>query len=130
MEDENDASVTDRKRKERERYVDARGLLISDEQFEAFCDRHRGVESFVPEPNDLMVSSYLILDEYLCFLDKGDGRGKQSEPILMVGVQKALEQVRFDQDAFVKRGGMYEWSNDAGSGGGAIGTARLEDLEF
>ncbi|KAJ6463989.1 hypothetical protein C8R45DRAFT_770134, partial [Mycena sanguinolenta] len=91
---------------------DARKLLISDEQFGAFHARHEHLACFVPEPNSLMASSYLILDEYLCFLDKGSGCEKQSRSILDVGVQAALDEVRWDQDAFQARGGMYEWSKD------------------
>jgi radical S-adenosyl methionine domain-containing protein 2 len=63
---------------------------------------------FVPELNRLMASSYLILDEYLRFLDK---TGKQpSESVLEVGVQRALESVFWDEDAFLERGGLYDWT--------------------
>ncbi|KEY72571.1 hypothetical protein S7711_05641 [Stachybotrys chartarum IBT 7711] len=68
---ERDVVLSTRKR-------NARKLLVSDEQFKAFCDNHRHLECFVPEPNSLMASSYLIVDEYLCFLDKGTGVEKQS----------------------------------------------------
>ncbi|KAJ6553109.1 hypothetical protein B0H19DRAFT_1263517 [Mycena capillaripes] len=111
VEGENDDGGTDSALDKRKR--DARKLLISDEQFRAFCDRHEHLTCFVPEPNSLMASSYLILDEYLCFLDKGSGREKQSRCILDVGVQAALDEVRWDQDAFRARGGgaytIGEW---------------------
>lgn len=44
------------------------------------------------------------------FLDKGDGDEKVSESILDVGVQKAIKQIRWDQEEFWKRGGVYEWT--------------------
>ena len=44
------------------------------------------------------------------FLDKGDGDEKVSDSILKVGVQKAIKQVRWDQDEFHNRGGIYDWS--------------------
>ncbi|KAI1811967.1 radical S-adenosyl methionine domain-containing protein 2 [Poronia punctata] len=69
VEGENDAMEEDSDQDKRKR--NARDLLITDEQFEDFCRRHRQLECFVPEPNSLMASSYLILDEYMCFLDKG-----------------------------------------------------------
>ena len=50
-----------------------------------------------------MKSSYLILDEYLRFLDKGDGEEKAFESILNVGVQKALEDIKWDEKAFKER---------------------------
>lgn len=99
VEDENDASTADTALDKRKR--DARKLLISSEQFDEFCRKHQHLDAFVPEPNDLMASSYLILDEYLCFLDKGSGKERQSRSILEVGVAQALEEVRFDQEAFV-----------------------------
>ncbi|KAK3987071.1 hypothetical protein QBC44DRAFT_344225 [Cladorrhinum sp. PSN332] len=55
----------------------------------------------------LMAKSYLILDEYLRFLDR---TGKQpSRPLFEVGVKKALESVFWDEDAFLERGGLYDW---------------------
>ena len=88
----------------------AKKLLISDQQYEMFCERHKHVASFVPESNELMASSYLIVDEYLCFLDKGSGGETQSPCILDVGVREALRHIRWDEDAFYKRGGEYDWS--------------------
>lgn len=58
------------------------------------------------------------------FLDKGDGPMKKSDPLLDVGVRKAMQQVAWDKEAFNKRGGIYEWrkpqvagSAEAGCGG-------------
>ncbi|KAK7018335.1 hypothetical protein R3P38DRAFT_2982267 [Favolaschia claudopus] len=130
VEGENDADGTaDTELDKRKR--DARELLISDEQFRDFCTRHEQLPCFVPEPNTLMASSYLILDEYLCFLDKGAGREKQSRCILEVGVQAALEEVRWDEEAFRARGGEYDWSKDVqeGSDGGCCGEMS-KDLEW
>jgi radical S-adenosyl methionine domain-containing protein 2 len=126
VEDENDASVADTEQDTRKR--DARDLLITTDQWRAFCEKHQHLDSFVPESNDLMASSYLILDEYMCFLDKGEGKEKQSQSILRVGVAQALREVHFDKAAFVKRGGEYAWSKeDVGKGCGA---ERLEELEW
>ncbi|PYI35249.1 radical SAM enzyme [Aspergillus indologenus CBS 114.80] len=92
------------------RLRDARRFLIRDEEFAHFCDVHRGQRALVPESNALMAKSYLILDEYLRFLDR-DGR-EPSPSILEVGVQRALESVYWDEKSFVSRGGMYDWSRD------------------
>jgi len=121
VEDENDATNADKRKH------DARELLISKEQFGHFCDNHKHLGCFVPESNDLMASSYLILDEYLCFLDKGNGMEKQSSSILDVGVDRALAEVKWDRQAFVERGGLYEWSRDSGAG---CGSDLPEELEF
>lgn len=120
VEGENDANGTDDGLSRRKR--DAKELLISEDQFQTFCDKHKHLNCFVAEPNSLMASSYLILDESLRFLDKGAGVEKQSRSILEVGVQKALSEVRWDQEAFSERGGLYEWTKDVirdgGTGGG------------
>lgn len=122
---ERDVILSTRKR-------NARKLLISDNQFEAFCDKHRHLECFVPEPNSLMASSYLIVDEYLCFLDKGADVEKQSRSILDVGVLEALGEIHRDQKAFKRRGGVYEWTKDAvgeAEVGGGCGLADNEGWE-
>ncbi|OCK76590.1 radical SAM enzyme, partial [Lepidopterella palustris CBS 459.81] len=109
VESENDATAKDRK-------GDFDKFYITDAQFETFCQLHKHLKCFVPESNRVMKSSYLILDEYLRFLDKGDGKETTSECILDVGVAKALQQVRFDQAAFHDRGAEYDWSRIEGTG--------------
>ena len=42
---------------------DARDLVITDEQFQAFLATHKGQPSLVPESNESMKDSYLNLDE-------------------------------------------------------------------
>ncbi|KAI1409329.1 hypothetical protein F5Y13DRAFT_203504 [Hypoxylon sp. FL1857] len=128
VEGENDAEEKDARLDKRKR--NARKLLISGEQFQTFCDKHQHLECFVPEPNSLMASSYILLDEYLCFLDKGEGVEKQSRSILEVGVQEALSEVRWDQEAFKERGGLYEWTKDVGEmeGGCGSGDTKMKAL--
>jgi radical S-adenosyl methionine domain-containing protein 2 len=89
---------------------DGRKFTITDQEYQNFCQRHRRQRSFVAEPNRLMAKSYLILDEYMRFLDR-DGR-KPSESILAVGVQKAFDSVYWDERAFNDRGGVYDWSRE------------------
>ncbi|KAH8728853.1 hypothetical protein GQ44DRAFT_701198 [Phaeosphaeriaceae sp. PMI808] len=89
---------------------DGRKFMITDQEYQSFCEQHSRQKSLVPEPNRLMAKSYLILDEYMRFLDR-DGR-EPSEPILAVGVQKALSSVYWDESAFKDRGGIYDWSRN------------------
>ncbi|KAF8428627.1 hypothetical protein EV426DRAFT_585124 [Tirmania nivea] len=90
---------------------DASDFMITDEEFQRFCDAHSHNKFFVPEPNRLMASSYLILDEYLRFVD----RGSPTKPILEIGVQQALHDAKWDESGFKERGGIYDWSKDAAS---------------
>lgn len=85
---------------------------ISDEEFAVFGDRHRAILSFIPEDNRVMASPYLLLDEYMRFMDKGSGKMVESGSILDVGVEKALSQVQWDHDAFMERGGLYNWTKE------------------
>ncbi|KAA6408559.1 MAG: radical s-adenosyl methionine domain-containing 2 [Lasallia pustulata] len=104
VEGENDSATTK---------TNAHRFTITPGEFEAFCDAHSDLECLVPEPNDVMRSSYLLLDEYMRFLNKGVG--EPTRPILEIGVHDALEHVEWDQVGFKKRGGVYDWTRDAGS---------------
>lgn len=124
---ENDSEQTKR---------NATALTITSEQFRDFCARHEHLACFVPEDNEAMKSSYLILDEYMRFLDKD--RGVQSRSILDVGVESAMDEIEWDREAFVKRGGEYEWTRkdgdveggQGGCNGGVVAGVRAEELEF
>src|SRR5271168_3811934 len=92
----------------------ANRFIITDEEFRRFCEVHSHNKCFVAEPNSLMRDSYLILDEYMRFLDKGNGN-ESSPSILEVGVNAALRWVFWDQKGFVERGGFYDWTREKGT---------------
>lgn len=88
-------------------------LTISNEQFDAYLLKHECVNEFttmVPENNHEMTASYLMIDPAGRFYDDSKGRHTYSEPILSVGVEKAVQQITFDADRFLQRGGNYTWS--------------------
>ncbi|PQE09041.1 Radical s-adenosyl methionine domain-containing 2 protein [Rutstroemia sp. NJR-2017a BBW] len=60
----------------------------------AWCQE---LECFVPENNEMVKGSYLILEEGIRFLDKSDREDKASKSILDVGVRKAMTQVRWER---------------------------------
>ncbi|CZR35935.1 uncharacterized protein FPRO_03805 [Fusarium proliferatum ET1] len=106
------------------RLRDARTFLVTDQQWKTFCDRHKHLPCYVTEDTNAMASSYLLLDEYMCFLDKGEGMLTKSESILRVGVEKAMSQVVWDKGSFLERGGIYDWSRsdmvkESGCSGGS-----------
>lgn len=88
----------------------AEQFVISDEDFRQFCARHESVKCLVPESNEKMRNSYLILDEYMRFLDCTRGQKEPSKSLLDVGVAVALGKSGFDERMFFKRGGKYVWS--------------------
>ncbi|TRY86237.1 hypothetical protein DNTS_026409 [Danionella cerebrum] len=89
---------------------EAEKFIISDHQFEDFLVRHQSIQCLVPESNQKMRDSYLILDEYMRFLDCREGRKDPSKSILDVGVHEAIKFSGFDEKMFLKRGGKYVWS--------------------
>ncbi|KAK2853337.1 hypothetical protein FQN49_005170 [Arthroderma sp. PD_2] len=105
---------------------DVRMFQITDEQYLEFCRRHEHQPSFVAEPNNLMAKSYLILDEYMRFLDR-DGR-EPSSSILDVDVFTALGQVFWDEESFKQRGGIYDWSRETIQSG--CGSSENKALEW
>ncbi|MBN3310308.1 RSAD2 protein, partial [Amia calva] len=89
---------------------EAERFVITDQEFQSFLERHRDVKCLVPESNEKMRDSYLILDEYMRFLDCREGRKDPSKSILDVGVENAITFSGFDEKMFLKRGGKYIWS--------------------
>ena len=92
-------------------YID--DFVIGTEQFEAYVRRNRIVESdgiiVVPENNEAMTESYVMIDPAGRFFDNTQGRYRYSDPILKVGVAEALKQVSIDPEQFLRRGGKYDW---------------------
>lgn len=88
-------------------------LTISKAEYDEYIERHRKVESYnieiVPENNDLMTGSYLMIDPQGRFYDNVEGKYRYSKPILDVGFDKAREQVKIFQNKFTDRKGLYDW---------------------
>lgn len=86
---------------------------ITPAQFEAYVQRHRIVENdgivVVPETNELMTESYVMLDPAGRFFDNTQGTYTYSSPLLEVGVETALGEIRVSRERFVQRGGQYDW---------------------
>lgn len=66
-------------------------------------------ESMVYESNDLMTGSYLLIDPRGRFFENTAGTHTYSDPILEVGVERALTQINLKRDKFLERGGIYQW---------------------
>ncbi|KAI4889549.1 hypothetical protein NFI96_033118 [Prochilodus magdalenae] len=89
---------------------EAEKFVITDQEFQDFLDTHQSIKCLVPESNQKMRDSYLILDEYMRFLDCRAGKKDPSKSILDVGVEEAIKFSGFDEKMFLKRGGKYTWS--------------------
>jgi radical S-adenosyl methionine domain-containing protein 2 len=94
---------------------DVRNLLITNDMFQSFVDRHSAAcPQLVPEPNNLMKDSYIMLDEKMRFLNCQCGSKTPTDSILEVGVNNALKQAGFNKKAFLKRGGIFDWNKTKG----------------
>ena len=77
---------------------------ISAEQFGIFKKRHEHIPCAVFEDNDCMKNSYLMIDPYGRFFFSGEvGEYGYSDPILEVGIEKALKQIDFSEEKFNAR---------------------------
>lgn len=120
-------------------------LRVSQEQFLEFIDKHRHLESItniIPESNYDMKGSYAMVDPAGRFYDNLEGRHNYSLPILEVGARIAIQQVNYDFNKFIERGGIYDWKNkksfpsritisgQVGSGKSTVGKLLAEKLDY
>jgi radical S-adenosyl methionine domain-containing protein 2 len=85
---------------------------ISDDEFSLYLKRNTNPVTekiMVPEDNDAMSTSYLMIDPAGRFFDNAKGIYTYSEAINDVGVERALEQTEFDYERFINRGAIYNW---------------------
>ena len=86
-------------------------MTVSADEFERYAERNRAVETrgivVVPESNELMTGSYVMVDPLGRFYDNTTGRHRYSRPILDAGVSAALGDVAVYADRFKERGGVY-----------------------
>ena len=87
-------------------------LAITQREFALYVVRIQSVERdgirVVPENNEQMTGSYLMVDPMGRFFDNTKGKHTYSSPILAVGVEKALEEIEVFPERFIERGGLYD----------------------
>ena len=94
-------------------YIDS--LKIANVEFESFVRKHAHLNP-ICERNEDMRGSYLMLDALGRFFQNTKGYLEYSSSILDVCPLKALEQVGWNQDKFISRGGLYNWKETANKG--------------
>lgn len=86
---------------------------ITQSQFQVYVNRNRRVSecgiAVVPEDNDMMRGSYVMVDPAGRFFDNVRGMHTYSKPIIEVGVAAALKEVVGNPTLFIQRGGLYDW---------------------
>ena len=87
--------------------------LVLGDEFERYvlvgrCVEEHGI-TVVPESNDLMTGSYVMVDPAGRFFDNVTGAHAYGRSIIEVGVEAALSDVSIDPEKFFARGGIYGW---------------------
>jgi len=94
-------------------YISKRIFEISEEEFADFVIENQIVHpniEVIAEPESLIRGSYLMIDPTGRLYDSNSGKHQYSEPILKVGIAKALESIDFDPEKFKQRKGNYNWN--------------------
>ena len=87
-------------------------FIVSDDDFGRYLERNKSTVlqagiKVVPESNELMTGSYIMVDPLGRFFDNTKGKHTYSSPILDVGVTEALRDVEIYPERFDQRGGLY-----------------------
>lgn len=85
---------------------------ITDKDFNYFLETHKEIEVMIPESNNAIKGSYVMVDPAGRFFDNAKGTHNYSKPILKVGIETAYNMMNYDGDKFEKRGGVYNWENN------------------
>ncbi|MCX7550284.1 viperin family antiviral radical SAM protein [Xanthomarina sp. F2636L] len=86
-------------------------FIITTEEYNYFLKTHTAIETIVPESNDEIKGSYVMVDPAGRFFDNAAGTHNYSKPILEVGIKEALKTVNYNLNKFLDRGGVYDWEN-------------------
>lgn len=76
--------------------------------FDRFIGRHSH-KSMVPENNEAMTGSYLLIDPKGRLFENSEGKHTYSRPLQSNNIDDCLSDISLDRDMFIKRGGIYKW---------------------
>lgn len=84
-------------------------VKISFDEFNTFIDKHKSNKCIVPESNELMTSSYLLIDPLGRLFENTKGKHTYSDSLINNSIDHCLNQINLNREVFVKRGGIYNW---------------------
>ncbi|NPE29030.1 radical SAM protein [Methanococcoides sp. SA1] len=85
-------------------------MKISREDFQLFIDTHKAVKCMIPEDNEAMIGSYVMVDPAGRFFDDTSGFHNYSQSILKQGAYEAIKEMNYDFEKFILREGVYDWA--------------------
>jgi radical S-adenosyl methionine domain-containing protein 2 len=89
-------------------------FIVTNTQFEKYLNRHNKSLSLLTnavEKVELIKGSYLMISPEGKLYDNTGESYVYSDPILEIGLNKALKQINFNKEKFIKRGGYYDYQN-------------------
>ena len=84
-------------------------IKVSDREFKKFIKRHSLQSSLVPEDNEAMTGSYLLVDPQGRLFENSSGKHTYSDSLIDNSFEDCAKQINLDRDMFIKRGGIYNW---------------------
>lgn len=84
-------------------------IKVTGDQFRAFIKAHSGQKCMVVEDNKAMTGSYLLIDPQGRLFENSKGMHTYSTPLQNSDVESCINELTFDREAFIKRGGIYAW---------------------
>lgn len=85
---------------------------ITESEFTHFLKTHKTVKTIVPESNDQVKGSYVMIDPAGRFFDNAKGKHNYSNPILETGIEETYNSMNYDGQKFINRGGIYNWKKN------------------
>ncbi len=88
----------------------AEQMAITSLDYQNFVQKHLSLcpeIEVIPESNEIMTGSYIMIDPAGRFFDNTEGHHTYSEPILKIGVNPALAQVNQSLPRYLERKGNY-----------------------
>lgn len=84
-------------------------IKCSKEEFDIFINAHKHQKSIVVEDNNAMTGSYLLCDPQGRFFENSQGKHSYSNSLIDSDFMDCYNELSFDKDKFVERGGIYNW---------------------
>ncbi len=84
-------------------------IKCSDKDFYNFIDRHNGIDALVPEDNEAMTGSYLLIDPQGRLFENSKGKHTYSDSLISNEMEHCLGQIELNRETFIARGGIYNW---------------------
>lgn len=84
-------------------------IKVNTKEYNAFIKRHLWHPSLVPESNEAMTGSYLLIDPQGRLFENSNGKHTYSDSLIDNNFEHCVSQINLNRDMFIKRGGIYKW---------------------